>query len=193
MTQLARRTATNTIARPLKILVPLIQSELHAGNRAGAEHFRKAGEMLIEAKEQIARGGWGRWLTKNFALSDRTAREYMQTARAFASGEGFAGSVPTSKAEVTGQTERARAVRAAARPFLNAVRDVDREEFVQERQARADEITLHRDLAAELIDLGYRALATRLHPDRGGSKDAMSRLNRVRDELKEIATTRRFV
>jgi hypothetical protein len=36
-------------------------------------------------------------------------------------------------------------------------------------------------------------MATRLHPDRGGSKYAMARLNCVRDELKSIAKTRRFV
>jgi hypothetical protein len=36
-------------------------------------------------------------------------------------------------------------------------------------------------------------MATRLHPDRGGSRDAMQRLNTVRDELKSIAATRRFV
>ena len=47
--------------------------------------------------------------------------------------------------------------------------------------------------AANLIDLGYRALATRLHPDRGGSREAMTRLNLVRDELKSIAATRRFI
>jgi hypothetical protein len=42
--------------------------------------------------------------------------------------------------------------------------------------------------AEEAHDLGgeYRALATKLHPDRGGSKEAMARLNRVRDELKQI-------
>jgi hypothetical protein len=65
--------------------------------------------------------------------------------------------------------------------------------LADERQSREAETKLHRDLAAQLIDLGYRALATRLHPDRGGSKDAMARLNAVRDELKSIAATRRFV
>jgi hypothetical protein len=73
------------------------------------------------------------------------------------------------------------------------LRDVARDDFVRERQTRDDEIRLHRELAEELIDIGYRALATRLHPDRGGSKDAMVRLNLVRGELKSIAQTRRFV
>jgi hypothetical protein len=97
--------------------------------------------------------------------------------------------------EMRGDTERLREERRSSQyqAFRRVLRDVARDEFVQERQARDDEVKLHRDLAEELIDLGYRALATKLHPDRGGTKDAMARLNRVRDELKQIAQTRRFV
>ncbi len=43
-----------------------------------------------------------------------------------------------------------------------------------------------RKLAHQLIDVGYRALALRLHPDMaGGSSEAMARLIRVRDLLRE--------
>ena len=73
---------TQQVARPLKVLVPLIQAELSAANDAGLEHYRRAGEMLVEAKEQVAYGAWGRWLTKNFELSDRTAMRYMRLAQA---------------------------------------------------------------------------------------------------------------
>ena len=62
-----------------------------------------------------------------------------------------------------------------------------------ERKSRDDEIKLHRDLAMQLIDLGYRALATRLHPDAGGSRDAMQRLNTVRHAMKDFAATKRFI
>ena len=80
----------------------------------------------------------------------------------------------------------------------NKIRDatsrVNVARLANERQSRDQEIKLHRDLALQLIDLGYRALATRLHPDtRSGSKEAMARLNVVRDELKSIAATRRFI
>ena len=60
--------ANKQIARPLKVLIPLIQGELHQGNSAGHEHYRRAGEMLIEAKDQVGRGVLGRWLTKNSIL-----------------------------------------------------------------------------------------------------------------------------
>jgi hypothetical protein len=97
--------------------------------------------------------------------------------------------VEVSKHELLG----AKARRDVWQPLLEATREVDVETVAQERQSRVDEIKLHRDLALELIDIGYKALATRLHPDRGGSKDAMSRLNRVRDELNEVAGNRRYV
>ena len=38
------------------------------------------------------------------------------------------------------------------------------------------------DLALELINIGYKALAKKLHPDAGGSEKSMARL-KVRDHL----------
>jgi hypothetical protein len=53
----------------------------------------------------------------------------------------------------------------------------------REREQRREQKLEHR-LALELIDSGYKLLATRLHPDKGGSLEAMTRLNAVRDKLK---------
>ena len=77
--------------------------------------------------------------------------------------------------------------------LFDGVDKVNVTRLADERQSREHEIKLHRELALQIIDLGYRAMATRLHPDAGGSRDAMSRLNTVRHELKEFAATRRFV
>jgi hypothetical protein len=186
-------TRRTEVSRPLKVLIPLIQSELQQGNDAGLEHYRRAGEMLIEAREQVSHGAWGTWLTKNFDLSDRTARRYMLWARQFGHREA---EVPfASLREMGGDTQRRREEYRSEQQqdFRRVLRDVARDDFNAERQARDREVNLHRELAAELIDLGYRALATKLHPDRGGTKDAMMRLNRVRDELKAVAQTRRFL
>jgi hypothetical protein len=50
--------------------------------------------------------------------------------------------------------------------------------YVQERNAQ-------RALAKRLTDIGYKALAKELHPDKvGGSHDAMARLNRIRGKLR---------
>jgi hypothetical protein len=55
--------------------------------------------------------------------------------------------------------------------------------MAQYRRAQAGD----RELAVQLVDIGYRALAKRLHPDLGGSAEDMVRLNRARDELKAAA------
>jgi hypothetical protein len=182
--------ARKAISRPLKVLVPLIKDELAAGDEAGLEHYRAAGQMLIEAKSQVADGSWGRWLNKHFEifeLNERTARRYMRLARFADKSDNVVRGTSYSKA--IGE----KPARSAWSSVHHAADRINVTRLVDERQARDDEIKLHRDLALQLIDLGYRALATRLHPDRGGSRDAMTRLNTVRDELKSIAATRRFV
>jgi hypothetical protein len=188
--------ATNRqIARPLKVLVPLIQEELIAGNEAGMEHYIEAGTMLVEAREsgQVAYGSWGRWLKHNFKLSNTTATDYMNLARKKADPT-FKGSFKSIDTALGREPRRRRDVRdKSLKSLFDVVDKVNVTRLADERKSRDDEIKLHRDLAMQLIDLGYRALATRLHPDRGGSRDAMSRLNTVKAELKEIAATRRFV
>jgi hypothetical protein len=190
MKQVAVTRAKSQVARPLKILVPLIKEELDAGNQAGLEHYCQAGEMLIEAKEQVPAGSWSRWLKSNFELSQQTARHYVRLAYKKREGQPI-GAYRTIEDALGQQPRRER------HAVWNKVRDaadrVNVTRLADERQSRDDEIKLHRELAMQLIDLGYRALATRLHPDRGGSRDAMGRLNIVRDELKSIAATRRFV
>jgi hypothetical protein len=189
------RVESRSVARPLKVLIPLIQSELQQGNDAGREHYRLAGEMLIEAKDQVGYGGWTKWLTKNFDLSRSTAQVYMRWARNDQMPRD-ARQVPyTSLREMRGDAERVREERQSKQQqeFRRVLRDIAKDDFVQERQARDDEVRLHRELAEKLVDAGYKALATQLHPDRGGTKEAMARLNRVRSELKSVAQTRRFV
>jgi hypothetical protein len=186
------------IARPLKVLIPLIQGELQQGDIAGRTHYATAGKMLIEAQGQVTRGQWTGWLSKNFSLSRSTAYAYMQWARHLEermSSPATQTEIFSSIRQMRGDTDRRREDHQSKQQqqFRRVLSEVARDDFVQERQDRKDELALHQDLALELIEIGYRALATRLHPDRGGTKDAMSRLNRVRDELKHIAQTRRFV
>lgn len=185
--------AGTRISRPIKVLVPLIQAEIAAGNSAGKEHYIRAGAMLNEAREQVAHFKWSAWLSKNFEWSRRTATRYMRMAEA-AEADPSIVTGPVSMWSVTRPNERAaeKAARAVWSSIKEATREVNVETFAEAKQARADEVQLHRDLALELIDIGWKALATRLHPDRGGSHAAMRRLNRVRNELKAVAATRRF-
>jgi hypothetical protein len=149
MPNVAVARSKSQVARPLKVLIPLIQGELQQGNDAGREHYRRAGEMLIEAKDQVGHGGWGRWLTKNFALSSVTAGAYMRWARMHAQIERQPSDLPASLFEMMGGTDRRREQRQSKQQqdFRRVLRDVARDEFVQERQALNQEVGLHRELA----------------------------------------------
>lgn len=186
---------TTHLARSLKILIPLIQEDLESGDRAGMEYYADAGAKLIEAKTQVTFGHWGRWLSKNFTLQQQTANLYMRLARLREEQRNDTGGInlPASLSEMRGNTARERKRKTREKPFRTALDEVAPDFYAQEKQRRVDEVKLHRAMALEMIDVGYKALASRLHPDRGGSKEAMSRLNVVRVELRGLAQTRRFV
>jgi hypothetical protein len=183
------------VSRPLKVLVPLIKDQLSAADQAGLEHYQRAGEMLVEAKGQVPHGSWSRWLTKNFELSQTQARRYIRLARVAEADDAAFKTTPEGRSRTLKDAigEKNWKPHAEWASTFKAADKVNVTRLADERQARDDEIKLHRELALKLIDLGYRALATKLHPDQGGSRDAMARLNAVRDQLKDIATTRRFV
>jgi len=189
------KNAVRRVPRPLKVLVPLIREELIAGNEAGMAHFVKAGRMLIEARELVTHGSWYRWLKDNFTLSKATANDYMRVARK-AEEVGHERIASYTIDQAVGRdprTIKSITQKNKLKALFDKVDNVNVTRLSDERKSRDEEIKLHRELALKLIDLGYRAMATRLHPDQGGSRDAMSRLNTVRDELKEFAATRRFI
>ena len=80
---------TNIIAevREVDSLVELahrINAEHTAGetsSKKGLEHFRKAGEALILAKQRCGHGSWLKWLKGNVRFDDRTARRYIALAK----------------------------------------------------------------------------------------------------------------
>jgi hypothetical protein len=45
------------------------------------EHAIMAGELLIEAKEQVKHGEWLPWLRDHCTISERTAQLYMRCAK----------------------------------------------------------------------------------------------------------------
>ena len=170
------------LARPLKTLVPLIKEELEAGDAAGIEHYRRAGEMLIEAKEQVTHGEWQSWVERNFHLSHRTAQKYMQLAGENETRRTRRFSPQTLTEALEPNRERQPSWQEPVRAVTNRV---NLEALAQERQSREQESKLFRTLALQLIDIGYKVLAAKLHPDKGGSQEAMARLNKVRDMLKK--------
>lgn len=185
------------VARPLRILVPLIQDDLkngrEAAEQAGMPHYQAAGEKLIEAKSQMKHGEWGPWLQRNFTLSQQTAALYMRIAE----NEG-ASSFSTQgafiRATATSQSGRSYNTFASKKPaYIEEVKqitstvDVATLNLKREEMKRQEEREAQRTLALQLIAIGYKVLARTLHPDKGGSREAMARLNAVRERLKANA------
>jgi hypothetical protein len=67
----------------LSVLVTEINAKLTLARRHGQatlSALMDVGDRLEEAKKSLEHGKWDDWLSGNFALSDRTARLYMQLA-----------------------------------------------------------------------------------------------------------------
>lgn len=145
MTSLAHATKTTSIARPLKTLVPLIAQEITRGNTVAAEHHARAGELLIEAREQIPGFRWASWLSKNFGIKPRTAETWMDMAERAALLPN--GRIPpgTTQDELLGRkTSAERRQEPASRPVREFTRHVDVEDVGQQRQPRVEETRLAR-------------------------------------------------
>lgn len=188
------------ISRPLKILVPLIKEDLRQGDEAAKNasmpYYRAAGEKMLEAKGQLEHGEFGDWIKRNFGLGKDQSGFYMKLAIAtagkqkstadFSSLKDFrrrelGHDIPTSGGGVRPPSWQ--------EPVKEIIGRVDTETLNLRKAelSRLEERDAERKLAQQLIDIGYKALASKLHPDKGGSRDAMSRLNRVRDRLKQHA------
>ena len=186
------------IARPLNVLVPLIREDLRHGDeaaeRASMPYYEAAGEKLLEAKSQLARGEWQSWLRRNFDKSQDQANRYMALAtsniqnpraRDFSSLRAFdrhsgRDTRPTGGAVRRDWTAPVDNIADRARREMERIKEQELNR-VQERAA-------DQKLAMQLIEIGFKVLAKELHPDKGGSRDAMARLNRVRNRLKDCAS-----
>ena len=180
---------TTEIMRPLKVLVPLIRADLKAGQEAGMEYFRAAGEKMLEAKPQV-KGSFAVWIKTTFDLGMTQATVYMNLylatqdkqsrAAAFESLADFLRRHHGRNRPTSGHVRRDYQPdidRIAARAREAAEAEARRS---NERVSRAQERKAQMKLLLKLIDIGYKVLAKELHPDKGGSTDAMTRLQTVR-------------
>src|SRR5262245_53592375 len=72
------------LARPLKILVPLINDELEAAYKTGIDYYRHVGELLWEAKfklKETSDVSWTTWVRGNVKIGLRQAYRYMELAQ----------------------------------------------------------------------------------------------------------------
>jgi hypothetical protein len=176
------------LVRPLKVLVPLIKEHLAERERLRDDSSIwieiKIGEELIESKSQLKHGEWSTWLKKNFHLSQHTAQVWMRASRKNDAGVAFrtvsqAGGDHRPHHEAPWSTY----VRQTARETREQMKQFELDEHHREKEREAEHT-----LANRLIDIGYKVLSKELHPDKlGGSNEAMTRLNVVRDRLRRAA------
>jgi hypothetical protein len=173
------------IARPPKVLVPLIRRDVENAEHAGKMFYIAAGEKLTEAKEGTPRGEWEQWIKDNFEFTAPTASIWMrwwkaetQSRASFDTQEEFRQS--TSPARKKNSRRKYREYHAPVDNVLN------RAVVAERARDAAKEHELETKLAGQLIKIGYGVLATKLHPDKGGSADAMRRLNKVVKALREV-------
>ena len=187
MTALAKQ-ATREVARPLKVLEKLIKEDIEAGDKAGMDYWRSAGEKLNEARdghyENDAAGFW-KWAEKKFGKSQYSLRTWMAlgalpASKVFKSQRKFQIASGLSPTPNRIHRDWARPVDDIADRARNEARRLAAEDALTHRQERDAEAKL----GLRLIDIGYRVLAKELHPDKGGSREAMHRLGRVRDRLR---------
>jgi hypothetical protein len=186
MKQLAA-SSKEEVARPLKTLARLIKADLAAGenySETSVEYFRQAGEKLIEAKKQLNRGEWMDWLRDNFHKSANQAAIYMRLARQIHGGREFK-SLRDMHQKM--RTRHPAGLPAAIRRLMAGLH-VDLDEWSEKDIAEREQMQLMQKLARQVIDAGYRALSMKLHPDKGGSNEAMRRLTEVRALLRKFAT-----
>jgi hypothetical protein len=189
-------TESSSLIRPLRVIEAEIRVHIDAGDRAAAEaaepHYRKAAPLLVEAQESHFAGdlaGFHRWVQKKFGKSPRQTTRWIGWARV---------NLPKSfktlhEARYTpkslgGLGEHRPLGRSWTQPVDEIAERARREAFrlaQEEALSRAQEREAERNLAARLVDIGYRVLAKELHPDKmRGDKTAFQRLGRVRHKLK---------
>src|SRR5262245_15950757 len=188
--------AKNTqVARPLHMLVPLIKQDLQAAEdaaeTAAAPHRQAAAEKLAEARSQTTYAEFLSWAHRNFGIRETQAQRYLSAAKHWKNNPQARGAKSINAALKAAGDKGYMPNKPRPQDWHNPIKEtlngVDIETLNRQKDAltRAQEREAQRKLALQLIDIGYKALATKLHPDKkGGSREAMTRLNQVRDRLK---------
>ena len=183
------------VARPLKVLEELIKNDIANGEVAGRPHYEAAAEKLIEARDGHFQGRsleFYQWAERQFGKSKTTIMGWI----AFRSSEHHKSFKNKHQFRITPQERGGQGKKpqptvtrsewaAPVSEVAQRARDEARRLLLEESLTRKQEQEAERKLALRLIDIGFKVLARELHPDKGGSREAMARLNRVRNRLKE--------
>lgn len=195
MSSLVEQSGTR-VARPLSVLVSLIKQDLKdasaAAERAAQPYHQAVADKLCEARTQMNYSEFLSWTNRHFSIKETQTKRYLTIGNFKEIKDRARDDAPVSMSErlreigvePRGAARGGASIVDAVKPVLNRINfDVMR----QDELKRSEERDLQRKLAIQLIDIGFKVLAEKLHPDKGGSRDAMSRLNQVRERLKQHA------
>jgi hypothetical protein len=187
------------------------------------EYAQQAGELLLEAKKLAGHGGWLPYLKecgipdRTASGYMRIAKQWGKVKSATLPDLSYRGAIAYLAAEEKEEKERIKRLRAqekadavedaeddpfdgnlaAERDARIRARDAEWEAGEPERAARrkAEEAAVEKKLtlAQDLIMAGYKVLAAKAHPDKGGSNTAMQELNELRDDLIKVVESTYYV
>jgi hypothetical protein len=174
------------VARPLAVIADLIKKERASANADSKKHWTVIAYLLVEAFTGFD-GDWNAfqtWFNRNdFDFGFDSGKDRMLALSNLEQSR-----APTS-APIPSFTKAMRPdykwpedeVRAKIKRTVEGAR-----RFAQAAMERRNEEELIRQLAIKIIDVGFKVLSVKFHPDkRGGSADAMRRLNAAKAMLKE--------
>ncbi len=182
-------TLLETRPRSLDELAEVIRDALAKAEKAGMEWNIIAGEAMVEAHDYHFRknlhGFWA-WVERNFDYQRTQATRIMNYARRPPAERQAIENIAESERKL-GRSPKGESSpkRAYHEPVEKILDTVDTEALRREAVKRRDELDQIRDLKEKIINVGYKTLASKLHPDvKGGSRHAMTLLNAARDGLK---------
>lgn len=163
------------------------------GEEKSAKHQIRAGEYLLRALPYINEGKQA-YCERVTRRSYRMCSEYMKAAEKLTAQKKIAAKNGTAA------TKYPNSIRGFSRPsdagkdrrhreWTGPVDDMAaraRKEQAKEAATVEQERRRKQELAKRLISIGYKVLAKELHPDAGGSRDAMTRLTEVKNRLLNV-------
>lgn len=150
----------------------------------GSEGQVNVGHCLLEARRRIKPGGyrWGNWLA-TFDMNYCSAKAYMEKAEQ--------SDCAAREAERAREREKRREqwrTEWSWRPGPSHPGPAPNFPNLEELRARYEReqarLKEQRHYSLLIVDAGYKAMASKLHPDHGGSNEDMVKLTHARDALK---------
>lgn len=183
---------TTQLARPPSALVPLIRAAISAVDKSKQE----IADLLAEARVSFDTfSEFLGWANRHFGYKETQATQLLSVGR-YRQNDPAAARLPSLNATLRAMGHSRPTTGRVTRewqPDVDAIAERARREQDRISRAAEEELTrkqereAQRELSLRIIDIGYKVLAKELHPDKGGSREMMARLNRARDHLKQMA------